>query len=180
MVYVYALLYSSMLYILVVMKSAYVRGFTIVELIVVIVVVAILAGISIVAYTGITDDARAAKTASELKSVDTASEIFFIKNNGRFPQTLGEVSSMGVSVGVGSKISWHFDSYYGSYSKQGDGVVKGEYRIFSVAEDFYTLYYDYGAKTWQRHRKRNLKTGGFNTTESLNCSANVLDDCLSS
>ena len=167
-----------MLYILVVMKSAYVRGFTIVELIVVIVVVAILAGISIVAYKGITDDARASATASELKSLKKAGETFTAKHGGKFPHSLNEVASMGVSTGAGSGISWEFDSYYGMYRKRGDGTVQGEYRIFSVAEYFHIIYYDYKDKTWKVNLVSTV-SGGYDQVNSLNCSANLLDDCLS-
>ena len=48
------------------------HGFTIVELLIVIVVIAILAAISIVAYTGIQERAQAASVASALKSIDRA------------------------------------------------------------------------------------------------------------
>lgn len=155
------------------------RGFTVIELLVVIVVIAILAALSYVGYNSLSDRGRAAATTSDLKSIDNATQIFFAKNK-RFPSSLGEVSASGIPSGSNSKIKWIFASYYGSYSKQGDGVVKGQYRIFSVAEDLYVLYYDYEAETWQMHRQRLTGSGGFDVVENLNCKANLLDDCFSS
>jgi prepilin-type N-terminal cleavage/methylation domain-containing protein len=48
------------------------RGFTIIELLVVIVVIAILAAISIVAYTGIQTQAQASSVVAGLKQIDTS------------------------------------------------------------------------------------------------------------
>ncbi len=62
------------------------QGFTIVELLIVVVVIAILAAISIVAYTGITaraNNSTAAATAKAVKDVATNHQ----GANGAFPQT---------------------------------------------------------------------------------------------
>ncbi len=61
------------------------HGFTIVELLIVVVVIAILAAITIVAYNGITNRAKLAARASELESWKKQSEIYKIQNNIECP-----------------------------------------------------------------------------------------------
>lgn len=57
-----------------------VAGFTIVELLIVIVIVAILAAISIVAYTGIQARARASAIASDIKATEKAFQAYKISS----------------------------------------------------------------------------------------------------
>lgn len=54
------------------MKSKYNHGFTIVELLIVIVVIGILAAITIVAYSGVQDRAHKAKIASDIRQLTMA------------------------------------------------------------------------------------------------------------
>lgn len=61
------------------------KGFTIVELLVVIVVIGILAAISIVAYNGIQERAQMAKMKSEFRSVEQAVELYKV-NEGKIPE----------------------------------------------------------------------------------------------
>jgi prepilin-type N-terminal cleavage/methylation domain-containing protein len=55
-------------------------GFTIVELLVVIVVIAILAAITIVAYNGIQARARDTQRIQDIKTIAKAHELYNIKN----------------------------------------------------------------------------------------------------
>jgi len=64
------------------MKSKYKHGFTIVELLIVIVVIAILAAISIVAYNGIQQRARDGERSSEMQTIEKALALYFIDNGG--------------------------------------------------------------------------------------------------
>ena len=57
------------------------RGFTIVELLVVIVVIGILAAITIVSYTGITARANTAKAQSNAQSVQNVTEVYYTEQN---------------------------------------------------------------------------------------------------
>lgn len=67
------------------------KGFTIVELLIVIVVIGILAAITIVAYNGIQSRARDTQRAQDIKTIAKALEIYKIQN-GSYP---GVVSSTG-------------------------------------------------------------------------------------
>lgn len=60
------------------------RGFTIVELLIVIVVIGVLAGISIVAYNGVTAKARDSQRAQDMKTIAKALEMYYV-DNGRYP-----------------------------------------------------------------------------------------------
>ena len=64
------------------------EGFTIVELLIVIVVIAILAAISIVAYTGIQQRARDNTRISDLKSIQKIVELYKVEN-GTYPLSSG-------------------------------------------------------------------------------------------
>lgn len=76
-------------------KSA--SGFTIVELLIVIVVVGILATISLVAYNGIQDRARSVKRQVALKDYDKIIEIYRAKNQGEDPPG-GPISASSLGV----------------------------------------------------------------------------------
>lgn len=61
------------------------RGFTIVELLIVIVVIAILAAITIVAYTGIQDRAKSSSETAALSQWKKESELYKVENNIECP-----------------------------------------------------------------------------------------------
>ena len=64
------------------------RGFTIVELLIVIVVIAILAAISIVAYNGIQQRGRDSQRKSDIATIQKALELYHIDNGG-YPKCTG-------------------------------------------------------------------------------------------
>ena len=70
-------------------------GFTLIELMIVIVVLGILAGIAIPRITGIREDARVNSVKSELKNVQTALEMYAVDNN-QYPSqsTAGDIDSI--------------------------------------------------------------------------------------
>jgi len=63
-------------------------GFTIVELLVVIVVIGILAAITVVSYTGITTKANTAANKQDANSVVSSALAYYADNNSVFPTTL--------------------------------------------------------------------------------------------
>jgi general secretion pathway protein G len=66
------------------------RGFTIVELLIVIVVIAILAAISLVTYNGVQQRARDSQRKSDISYVQKALSLYYIDNNG-YPACTGGV-----------------------------------------------------------------------------------------
>lgn len=73
------------------------RGFTIVELLIVIVVIGILAAITIVSYRGITGRAEAVAVQSDLKGFSKLLELYRI-DAGYYPQNSAQMVGMGVRV----------------------------------------------------------------------------------
>lgn len=69
------------------MNKEYRKGFTIVELLVVIVVIGILAAITVVSYSGITNRAKTASLQSDLTNSSKLLKIFYI-DNGVYPATI--------------------------------------------------------------------------------------------
>lgn len=63
-------------------------GFTIVELLIVIVVIAILATISIVAYNGVQERARNSQRTSDIRAIANALELYYA-DNGEYPMSGG-------------------------------------------------------------------------------------------
>jgi general secretion pathway protein G len=72
-------------------------GFTIVELLVVIVVIAVLAAITIVAYNGIQARARDSQRDQDIKTVAKALELYYI-DNGQYP-AIAPNGSTGAGLG---------------------------------------------------------------------------------
>lgn len=69
-------------------------GFTLVELLIVIVVIAILAAISVVAYGGIQQRARDSRRDHDMKVLTQALEMFYI-DNGHYPIITAKVQGLG-------------------------------------------------------------------------------------
>lgn len=74
------------------------RGFTIVELLIVIVVIAILAAITIVAYNGIQERARISSVSSALSQANKKIAVYQIDNPNQYP---ADLASIGISDSSG-------------------------------------------------------------------------------
>lgn len=78
-------------------KNSAQKGFTIVELLIVIVVIGILAAITIVAYNGVTNRANAASALSAANSVDKKAEAYNAEI-GRYPVLTSELTTAAASA----------------------------------------------------------------------------------
>ena len=64
------------------------KGFTILELLIVIAVIAILVGIALPRFKGMQDEGNIAKAKGELRMLQTAVESYYMHNNNTLPGTL--------------------------------------------------------------------------------------------
>jgi general secretion pathway protein G len=91
-------------------------GFTIVELLMVIVVIGILAAITVVAYTGIQQRGRDAQRKSDIASIVKALELYYA-DNGSYPSSGGS-TSVNSSWSSSADTSWtSFKNYLTNYAK---------------------------------------------------------------
>jgi prepilin-type N-terminal cleavage/methylation domain-containing protein len=72
-------------------------GFTIVELLIVIVVIGILAAITIVAYNGVQNRAHDATVQNDLRNLSTRVELFNVDNN-KYPGGTTDLATLGVKL----------------------------------------------------------------------------------
>jgi len=74
------------------------KGFTILELLIVVAVIAILVGISLPRFKGMQDEGNIAKAKGELRTLQTAVEGFYIHNSVTYPATLAAAAAATPSV----------------------------------------------------------------------------------
>lgn len=116
-------------------RSVYVpaaRGFTIVELLIVIVVIAVLAAISIVTYQGVQDRANNAAVKADLSN-NAKKLLEYQTVHGRYPLTWQEFRASGVQFALNSH-------RYAVYCEKG-GSAEPEFMIVSLSfgEDSYAV-----------------------------------------
>jgi len=99
------------------------RGFTIVELLVVIVVIAILAAITIVAYTGISQRAVASSLQSDLTNASTSLKMFQV-DNGNFPSTISTNCSASPDTSTNKCLKFSSGNNYIGYSANNQSSPK--------------------------------------------------------
>lgn len=87
-----------------------IKGFTIVELLIVIVVIAILAAISIVAYNGIQARANSVAVQNDLSMLSKRFELFYIDND-RYPNSVSDLESLKVSLSKSAYLTDATDIY---------------------------------------------------------------------
>jgi len=111
-------------------------GFTIVELLVVIVVIGILAAITIVSYTGITSRANTTKAQSNAASVQSVAEIYFTENS-HYPRATTDFAAT-----AASKLPAGVCLVTTTGDGQGCGTGNGKTAL-NVGDGATTIYYQY-------------------------------------
>ena len=89
------------------------RGFTIVELLIVIVVIAILAAITIVAFNGIQNRANDSSVQQDLANYAKAAELFRVDDtNNTYPASGTHLASLKVKASQGAYDTSYYNLYY--------------------------------------------------------------------
>ncbi len=107
------------------------KGFTLIELIIVIAVISILISIALPRFKGMQDEGNIAKSKGELRTLQTAVESFYIHNNQSYPSALSALTSAVPSI-VTSIPTDPFSSGGGSYGYTRGGTNNKFYVIYSV------------------------------------------------
>lgn len=79
-------------------SSRYNAGFTIVELLIVVVVIAILAAITVVSFNGIQQRAQQSAVQASVKDASTRILAYAAENSDRFPTSLSQIGSLGTNT----------------------------------------------------------------------------------
>lgn len=107
------------------------KGFTIIELLIVIAVISILIGIALPRFKGMQDEGNIARAKGELRTLQTAVESFFIHNNQAYPSALSLVTSQTPQI-VTSIPTDPFSSTSAAYQYVRGGTNNKFYVLFSV------------------------------------------------
>ena len=154
-------------------------GFTIVELLIVIVVIGILAAITIVAYTGVQGGARDAERKSDIAAAQKALEMYFV-NNGSYPKqgsaTTASMQSMAFVTSEAFELSREQATPPGKLSSIDDNTAfteSGYGHSMDPGRYAYRAYTDSSAPCWmgssicsgyqlwyglERHRSNGVRT----------------------
>lgn len=107
-------------------------GFTLMELMIVVVILGVLTGIAVPTYTGIVDRARDAADAANVQALNNATRMYDIQGDQRFSVTLGE-QSLSIAIDSEGEVIIELDDDEFDY-ESGTGTV---------AQMLTTLFTDY-------------------------------------
>ncbi|BDU49664.1 type II secretion system protein [Haliovirga abyssi] len=103
------------------------KGFTLIELMIVIAIIALLASVALPKFAGVTDSAKAAKVQGDLANLRTSIAMFYAKE-GSYP-TIGTTSASSITKGTGALDST-FQKYYAKTTMpktpKGSGTIAAE------------------------------------------------------
>lgn len=74
------------------MKRRMRRGFTLIELMIVVAIIGILAAVAVPNFIDATDEAKAARIQADLSTIGSAVELYYVKN-GSYPTALSQLVS---------------------------------------------------------------------------------------
>lgn len=110
------------------------KGFTILELLIVIAVISILIGIALPRFRGMQDEGNIAKAKGELRTLQTAVESYYIHNDYAYPATGSAALETALTSAVPNIIDYVPSDPFGSgdYVYVNGGTNNGYYIIYSV------------------------------------------------
>jgi len=112
------------------------KGFTIIELLIVIAVISILIGIALPRFKGMQDEGNIALAKAELRTLQTAVESYYIHNSNTYPATGSAALETALGSAVPSIIDYvptdPFSSTGGDYVYVMGGTNSKFYIIYSV------------------------------------------------
>lgn len=129
------------------------NGFTIVELLIVIVIIGIIASIVIATYNGVTRRANQTATTSALNDFAKQAQIYAMDSEGTYPTTIPELESLGFKFNT---------SALATYPTVGANAL---YCTANGGQDFVLLVY---AKNGQKLYVTNTGTGEYTGSENWN------------
>lgn len=121
-------------------------GFTIVELLIVIVVIGILAAITIVSFNGVQNKAKSAKKSSDVVAIQKKMEVYKAINSS-YPSTPASAKTNADFGGINASIYAGGDSRYDCDSA--GTVTKDNYCLFGDADGYGIIWWDYASNTWK-------------------------------
>jgi len=110
------------------------HGFTIIEILIVIAVIAILIGIALPRFKGMQDEGRIVQAKSELRTLQTALESYYIHNNYTYPAAanlMANLTNTTPSIIGNASLADPFN-LSGNYSYAVDAVTPKYYVMYSV------------------------------------------------
>jgi len=94
-------------------KPHKIKGFTLLELMIVVAIIAILSGIAIPAYNGYITTGRLTECANEITAIKLAQKQFFLENNRFFPNPNATVTSVAANyLAIEAQSGGYFRSTY--------------------------------------------------------------------
>ncbi len=108
------------------------KGFTIIELLIVIAVIAILIGITLPRFRGMQEEGNITKAKGELRTLQTAVESYYIHNNNTYPTSLSSLTTASPNI-IGSSLPTDPFNGTSNYGAATDGATPVKfYVIYSV------------------------------------------------
>lgn len=96
------------------------RGFTLVELLIVIVILGILAVVTVLAVGGITDEAKKNTCENEKATIETAVEAYFA-TNGSYPAAMADIVGTDKQIKTDPSARWTYTAGGAAYTLTGIG-----------------------------------------------------------